>query len=69
MTVCPACRAEVAGLVQLADHFWEAAEASDVRHVMWLNRHVGLRELPREALRERLGRALGDDRAAGHEDA
>ena len=58
MIACPVCRAEIADLGRLADHFWEAAEASDVRHVMWLNRHVGFREVPREALGAKLGEAL-----------
>jgi C2H2 type zinc-finger (1 copy) len=58
MIACPVCRLEVADLSLLADHFWDAADASDVGHVMWLNRHVGLREMPREALREKLERAL-----------
>lgn len=58
MIACPVCRLELADVSRLADHFWEAAEASDGRHVMWLNRHVGFREVPRDALRERLERAL-----------
>ena len=58
MIACPVCRTQVADFPHLADHFWEAAEASDVGHVMWLNRHVGMRELPRDALRERLEKAL-----------
>ncbi len=58
MIACPVCRREVADVAKLADHFWALAEASDVGHVMWLNRHVSLREVPREALRERLEQAL-----------
>ena len=58
MIACPVCRHEVVDLSALADHFWEAADASDVGHVMWLNRHVSLREVPREVLREKLERAL-----------
>ncbi len=58
MIACPVCRLEHADLARLADHFWEAAEASDVGHVMWLNRHVSLREVPRDVLRERLEQAL-----------
>ncbi len=58
MMACPVCRRESADLSDLADHFWELAEASDIGHVMWLNRHVGLRELPREVLREHLEKAL-----------
>ncbi len=58
MIACPVCRAEVAGFVELADHFWDAAQASDVGHVMWLNRHVGLREMPRSELRKNLEHAL-----------
>ncbi len=58
MIACPVCRAELADFARLADHFWVLAEASDVGHVMWLNRHVGMRELPRDALREKLARAL-----------
>ncbi len=58
MIACPVCRLVHADLAALADHFWEAAEASDVGHVMWLNRHVGMREMPRDVLRERLGNAL-----------
>lgn len=59
MIACPVCRVEVADLARLADHFWDLAEASDVRHVMWLNRHVSLREVPRDVLREKLEQALG----------
>ena len=58
MIACPVCRLELADTAGLADHFWDAAEASDGRHVMWLNRHVGMHELPRGALRERLERVL-----------
>ncbi len=58
MTACPVCRREVPDLSVLADHFWDEAQASDVRHVMWLNRHVSLRELPREVLREKLEQLL-----------
>lgn len=58
MIDCPVCRAELADVSRLADHFWEAADASDVGHVMWLNRHVGLREVSRDVLREKLPRAL-----------
>lgn len=58
MIACPVCRAEVADLGVLADHFWAAAAASDVGHVMWLNRRVGLRELPRDVLRGKLEQAL-----------
>ncbi len=58
MIACPLCGYGAADLARLADHFWEQAQASEVRHVMWLNRHVGMRELPRNALREKLERAL-----------
>ncbi len=58
MIACPVCRGEQPDLTRLADHFWQLAEASDVRHVMWLNRHVSLREVPRDALQERLEEAL-----------
>ncbi len=58
MIACPVCRKDVADIPGLADHFWDQAEASDVGHVMWLNRHVSLRELPREVLREKLEQAL-----------
>ncbi len=60
MIACPVCGREVAQFSGLADHFWEEADASDVRHVMWLNRHVSLREVSREVLREKLERALRD---------
>ncbi len=59
MIACPVCRRELTDVPGLADHFWEAADASDVGHVMWLNRHISLRELPRDALREKLEEALG----------
>ena len=59
MIACPVCRREYDDVPELADHFRETADASDVGHVMWLNRHVGLRELPVDVLREKLGRALG----------
>ncbi len=58
MIACPLCSFEAADMTRLADHFWELADASDVRHVMWLNRHVGMRELSREQLREKLSKAL-----------
>ncbi len=58
MIACPVCRVEAADVARLADHFWGLAEASDVRHVMWLNRHVSLREMPRDVLREKLEQAL-----------
>lgn len=58
MIACPVCPAELADVARLADHFWALAEASDVRHVMWLNRHVGMRELPRDVLREKLEQTL-----------
>lgn len=58
MIACPVCRRELADVAQLADHFWDAADASDVGHVMWLNRHVSLREVPREVLRVKLEQAL-----------
>ena len=58
MTACPVCRAELSDVGRLADHFWDAAEASDVGDVMWLTRHVGFREVPREALRAKLEEAL-----------
>ncbi len=59
MIACPVCRHELADVSDLARHFWKAADESDVRHVMWLNRHVGLREIPVDLLREKLARALG----------
>ncbi len=58
MIACPVCRREFVDTARLADHLWEAADASDVGHVMWLNRHVGLREVSREVLREKLENAL-----------
>ncbi len=58
MIACPVCRSKAADLARLADHFWELADASDVGHVMWLNRHVSLREVPRSVLREKLEQAL-----------
>ncbi len=58
MIACPVCRAGLEDLARLADHFREAADASDVGHVMWLNRHVGMRELPRDALLEKLEQTL-----------
>ncbi len=58
MIACPVCRDEHADFSRLADHFWQKAEASDIGHVMWLNRHVGFREIPRDVLRERLEAAL-----------
>ena len=58
MIDCPVCRLELTDLSRLADHFWDLAEASDVQHVMWLNRHVGLRELPRDVLLARLEEAI-----------
>ncbi len=58
MIACPVCRREIADMARLADHFWEAADASDVGHVMWLNRRVGLREVSREVLREKLENVL-----------
>ncbi len=58
MIACPVCLRELADTVRLADHFWEAADASDVGHVMWLNRHVGLREVSRDVLRVKLEDAL-----------
>lgn len=58
MIACPVCRVEHEDLTRLADHFLDLADASDVRHVMWLNRHVSLREIPRDALREKLAHAL-----------
>ncbi len=58
MIACPVCRKDFADVSGLADHFWEAAEASDVGHVMWLNRHVSLREVPRDVLREKLEQVL-----------
>ncbi len=59
MIACPVCRVEHTDVAHLADHFWDLAESSDVGHVMWLNRHVSLRELPRDALRQKLEKALG----------
>ncbi len=58
MIACPVCHSAHADVARLADHFCELADASDVGHVMWLNRHVGMREVSRDVLRERLGNAL-----------
>ena len=58
MIDCPVCRLQVPDITRLADHFWETADASDVGHVMWLNRHVGLREVSRDVLRNKLEIAL-----------
>ncbi len=58
MIACPVCRVEHTDVAHLADHFWDLAESSDVGHVMWLNRYVGLREVSRDVLRQKLTRAL-----------
>lgn len=58
MIACPVCDRELPTIPELADHLWDAAEASEGRHVMWLNRHVGMREVPRNVLRERLTQLL-----------
>ncbi len=58
MIACPVCRVKHADITRLADHFWGLAEASDVGHVMWLNRHVGLREVSRDVLQQKLAQAL-----------
>jgi hypothetical protein len=37
---CPICGLQTANLGVLASHLVERAEASEVGHVMWLNRHA-----------------------------
>ncbi len=37
---CPVCGLEAGGVDGLAAHLVERADASDARHVMWLNRTV-----------------------------
>jgi len=39
-TTCPVCLVAVGGLEELAAHLVAEAEASEGRHVMWLNRHA-----------------------------
>jgi hypothetical protein len=39
-TTCPVCSITVGSVEDLASHLVEEAEASDGRHVMWLNRHA-----------------------------
>lgn len=58
MIRCVVCEADVADTRALAEHFLARADASDVRHVMWLNRHVGLRELRGNDLRLALERVV-----------
>lgn len=69
LTVCPVCGAPADDLDALARHLVEQAEASEGRHVMWLNRHVTKHRTDAAHLAELLGalaagRPSGEDRVA-----
>ena len=55
---CPVCPAPMRDADALAAHLREQADASEGRHVMWLNRRVSLREIPEAQIAARL-RELG----------
>lgn len=46
LPACAVCGAAAPDYAALAAHLRERADASEGRHVMWLNRHVSLREIP-----------------------
>ncbi|MDA8309926.1 MAG: DUF5810 domain-containing protein [Actinomycetota bacterium] len=52
--VCPVCALGVADVGGLAVHLVDAAERSEVAHVMWLNRHVTKRRMPPSELEKLL---------------
>ncbi len=45
MIYCPICLAETGGIDGLASHFYDLAGKSDPKHVMWLNRNIGIHSL------------------------
>jgi len=58
MDACPVCAAPAPDLEALAAHLVERAEASDGRHVMWLNRRVTKHRVSAEELAPLLAGAL-----------
>jgi len=67
MPTCASCGLKVEDVPALAVHLVQAAERSEVSHVMWLNRNVtkrrvGAAELALLLERAADGRPLGEDR-------
>ncbi|HWG72468.1 MAG TPA: C2H2 type zinc finger domain-containing protein [Acidimicrobiales bacterium] len=59
---CPVCGTAREDLAALASHLVESAEASDGRHVMWLNRNATKHRISAAGLQLLLGPALAGDR-------
>jgi hypothetical protein len=55
-SVCAVCGRTADTLQVLADHFIAEAAASDIRHVMWLNRNVTKYQVGAPELTALLGR-------------
>jgi hypothetical protein len=51
---CPICKEPLASDAEAASHFRAFADQSDVRHVMWLNRKVSMRDIPTAELAAKL---------------
>lgn len=62
---CPACGAVAGSLVAMARHLVDQAEASEGRHVMWLNRHVTKRRTSPAELEPLLASALAGRKPPG----
>jgi hypothetical protein len=62
---CPVCATGAASLGDLARHLVEAAEASEPRHVMWLNRRVTKTRCDADTLLPLLEAALEGREASG----
>jgi hypothetical protein len=62
---CPACGLTAADLGALASHLVEQAEASDVGHVMWLNRHVTKHRTSPARLEPELAAVLAGENPSG----
>jgi hypothetical protein len=61
---CPVCGIELADFAALASHLVEQAEASDGRHVMWLNRHATKHRTSASGLELLLTEALAEGRSS-----
>ncbi len=58
---CPVCGLVVAELSFLCSHLVEQAEASEERHVMWLNRHITKRRMSPDSLEPLLASFLAGE--------
>ncbi len=50
MLYCPICLEDTAKIEGLATHFYNLANKSDTKHVMWLNRNIGIHSMKESEL-------------------